>query len=628
MNKFDVSVYAIRRRAGRRRPFEVRWRAAGRSRSKSFITRKLADSYRAELVRAARTGLEFDPLTGEPAAWNLPEPAIVTWYQEATAYAMMKWPSLAAHSRASLAESLATVTPVLTRPGARNRPDQRELRTVLYRHAFNPARPADPGSPAAQILDWAQQASLPVGCLSDPAVLRTALEALTLRLDGSRAAANTIIRKLVVLHDAVEGGLLPDNPLDIIAWQIPRSSAALDPVVVASPAQVSRLLDAVTQVKPEMTAFFGCLYYAALRPEEAVALRYADCHLPGSGWGTLRLAAAAPRTAAAWTSSGTSHEQRGLKLRGTIDVITLQTLARRGDIPELTAGYGLIVADECHHIPAAAFEDAARQITARRWLGLTATPYRRDKLDDLIGMQVGPVRHAITVPRQATGTANMLPGSAPGGHPTPVLHVHPTVYRYTGGASPSTPGGMALIYKDLIASDERNQQVTADVAAAVSRGRNCLVLTNWTGHLETIAGALRALGHDPVILKGGMGAKDRAAALARLTPQPGGPALLAVATGPYAGEGFDCPPLDTLFLAAPVASKGSILQYAGRILRPYDGKATAEVHDYHDEQVGVLASSLAKRAPGYTSVGFPDPRKLPYSPSAAAVPPVVQASRG
>ena len=100
-----------------------------------------------------------------------------------------------------------------------------------------------------------------------------------------------------------------------------------------------------------------------------------------------------------------------------------------------------------------------------------------------------------------------------------------------------------------------------------------------------------------------------------------------MATGPYAGEGFDCPLLDTLFLAAPVASKGRLLQYAGRILRPYDGKATAEVHDYHDEQVGVLASSLAKRAPGYTSLGFPDPRKLPYSPSAAATEPRFQRSR-
>ena len=144
MNRFDVSVYAIRRRAGRRRPFEVRWRAAGRSRSKSFITRKLADGYRAELVRAARMGLDVDPLTGEPAAWNLPEPASVRWYQEATAYAAMKWPSLAAHSRASVAEALATVTPVLVRPDARQRLDPRELRMVLYQHALNPAVVASP----------------------------------------------------------------------------------------------------------------------------------------------------------------------------------------------------------------------------------------------------------------------------------------------------------------------------------------------------------------------------------------------------------------------------------------------------------------------------------------------------
>ena len=115
-----------------------------------------------------------------------------------------------------------------------------------------------------------------------------------------------------------------------------------------------------------------------------------------------------------------------------------------------------------------------------------------------------------------------------------------------------------------------------------------------------------------------MGAKARVAALARLEPKPGGAPLLAVATGPYAGEGFDCPALDTLFLAAPVAQKGRLVQYAGRILRPYDGKATAEVHDYHDDFTGVLASSLAKRAPGYTSLGFADPRKLPYTPSANA----------
>jgi superfamily II DNA or RNA helicase len=108
-----------------------------------------------------------------------------------------------------------------------------------------------------------------------------------------------------------------------------------------------------------------------------------------------------------------------------------------------------------------------------------------------------------------------------------------------------------------------------------------------------------------------------AAAMSRLQLQPGSPPLLVVATGPYAGEGFDCPALDTLFLAAPIRWKGRLVQYAGRILRPYPGKKTAEVHDYHDVGTGVLAATLAGRAPGYTSVGFPDPRRIAPTPSAS-----------
>jgi superfamily II DNA or RNA helicase len=301
------------------------------------------------------------------------------------------------------------------------------------------------------------------------------------------------------------------------------------------------------------------------------------------------------------------------KLRGCIDVVTLQTLSRRDDVAELTAGYGLIVADECHHVPAAAFERAVKQIPARRWLGLTATPYRRDKLDDLIAMQVGPVRHTIALSRDTAGQGTLL-GT---GRPTPVLYVHPTAYRYDGDADPSRPGGMTAIYQHLAADEQRTRQVVADVLAALSKDRNCLVLTNRTSHLEKFAGLLREAGHDPVVLRGGMGAKSRAAALARLQPQPGGPPLLVVATGPYAGEGFDCPALDTLFLAAPVANKGSLTQYVGRILRSHQNKTTAEVHDYLDERTGVLAAMLAKRAPGYAGLGFSDPRRLARTPSSS-----------
>lgn len=294
------------------------------------------------------------------------------------------------------------------------------------------------------------------------------------------------------------------------------------------------------------------------------------------------------------------------KTRGVIDVAMLQTLTRRDNIAELTAGYGLVIVDECHHIPAAAFEHAVKQIPARRWLGLTATPYRRDQLDDLIHLQMGPVRHTMTPVQAGTLASGSLELPAP----EPVLIVHPTRFQYAGDADPSAPGGMSAIYRDLVADDDRTGQVVSDVVAALDRGRNCLVLTQWTSHVEQLAEELHTEGREPVVLRGGMGVKVRAAALQRLEPSAGGPPLLVVATGPYVGEGFDCPALDTLFLAAPIAFKGRLVQYAGRILRAHPGKSTAEVHDYHDIVTGVLASSLAKRAPGYTSLGFPDPRRM------------------
>jgi superfamily II DNA or RNA helicase len=318
------------------------------------------------------------------------------------------------------------------------------------------------------------------------------------------------------------------------------------------------------------------------------------------------------------------------KLRGQIDIATLQTLARRTDIAELTAGYGLIVADECHHVPAAAFDNAVRQIPARRWLGLTATPYRRDKLDDLIAWQVGETRHTISPPRQHDRDSShrelALPGlTADPAQPVPVLRVHRTNYCYCGNADPQAPGGMAAIYRDLAADDDRTRQVAADVTAALARGRHCLVLTQWIAHLDKLTETLRQAGHDPVVLRGGMGARSRDAAMTRLTPQPGGPPLLVVATGPYAGEGFDCPALDTLFLAAPVRWKGRLVQYAGRVLRPYPGKETAEVHDYHDVDTGVLAATLAGRAPGYATLGFPDPRRITPTPTPTLDPPDARA---
>lgn len=149
---FDVRVHAIRRKPGRRRPFEVRWRAAGRARSRSFITRGLAESYRAELIRAARRGLDFSPVTGEPTRWTGRQTPSISWLEHASAYAVMKWPHSAAHTRASIADALATVTPAILTPGQGTQP-VRLLRTALYQQAFTPAGPGnDRGEPITAAL--------------------------------------------------------------------------------------------------------------------------------------------------------------------------------------------------------------------------------------------------------------------------------------------------------------------------------------------------------------------------------------------------------------------------------------------------------------------------------------------
>ncbi len=160
------------------------------------------------------------------------------------------------------------------------------------------------------------------------------------------------------------------------------------------------------------------------------------------------------------------------------------------------------------------------------------------------------------------------------------------------------------MFRGLVDDAERTRQVCDDVAAAARQGRNCLVLSQWTGHVASLADALRADGIEVFVLQGGMGKKARGLVLASLEGlRPGGGAVV-VATGSFLGEGFDCAALDTLFLAFPVSFRGRLVQYVGRVLRPMEGKTRVEVHDYVDAGVPVLARMHGRRLAGYASLGF------------------------
>jgi integrase len=119
-----------------------------------------------------------------------------------------------------------------------------------------------------------------------------------------------------VLSYAVELDILTANPIGKVTGKAPEVAEEIDRRVVARPRQVRQLLAAVEQLRPELAAFFGCLYYASMRPGEAVSLRKADCvSLPPSGWGLLMLTSSAPRASSAWTDSGKTHDERHLKHR-------------------------------------------------------------------------------------------------------------------------------------------------------------------------------------------------------------------------------------------------------------------------------------------------------------------------
>ena len=208
-----------------------------------------------------------------------------------------------AHSRASLADALATVTPALTRPAA-GAPPAAALRAALYGHAFNPhprATATDPAT-ARRWPGWSGPRCRSPGSPTRRCTRQRWMRS-TLRLDGSRAAANTITRKRAVFHGAlgyaVETGLLRPTRSARSAADATRAATAVDPADRRQPRAGARpSWRRWPGLRPELTAFFGCLYYARAAPRRSRrAAQLADCSsCPARGWGKLTLTAACPRT--------------------------------------------------------------------------------------------------------------------------------------------------------------------------------------------------------------------------------------------------------------------------------------------------------------------------------------------
>ena len=180
---------------------------------------------------------------------------------------------------------------------------------------------------------------------------------------------------------------------------------------------------------------------------------------------------------------------------GLLDVAMIQSLVRKDSVQDVVAGYGQVIVDECHHLPAVSFERVLAEVKARYVVGLTATPQRRDGHHPITTMQLGPVRFVVNPKSQAA--------QRPFAH---TLVVRETGFKTSDERAPS----IQELYAALAADARRNQLILDDVIGALEQGRSPILLTERKDHLEYFAAQLSKIARHVVVLQGGMSASAAA----------------------------------------------------------------------------------------------------------------------
>ena len=284
-----------------------------------------------------------------------------------------------------------------------------------------------------------------------------------------------------------------------------------------------------------------------------------------------------------------------MAVSGLVDIASFQSLSGKdrqtGEpiVKDLVCNYGLIICDECHHAAAPQLELVLKSVPAKYVYGLSATPERSDGLTRALSMLCGPLRYAIDPKTQAIqqGIQRI---------------VRP---RFTGiRLSAYEPGASFNQILDLLcAHAARNELIVDDALEAASNGRHPLILSKRKKHAEELFRLLNDRRHEPILLTGEIGAKERKTILNSL-PGLEHEHRIIVATESLLSEGFDLSYLDTLFIATPISWDGSVTQQAGRLHRSHEGKQQIEIFDYIDLSIPMLARMYQKRLKTYAKLGY------------------------
>lgn len=273
------------------------------------------------------------------------------------------------------------------------------------------------------------------------------------------------------------------------------------------------------------------------------------------------------------------------KIGKKITVATYQSLVRK-DLKILVDKIGYLIVDECHRVPANTFQKVVKEFKARYLLGLTATPFRKDKLQKLMFLYMGEIIHRIDpdkISSELKGADSILEIRHTDFYPTFEI-----VKKYK------------KIIEALIKDENRNNLIVKDIIGEYSLDKSILVLTGRKGHCLEMSQRLgRKSKHS--ILTGNLSPKARGEILKDFKDKK---IRVLIATGQLIGEGIDLPFLDTLFLVFPTSSKTRLIQYIGRVQRKNKGKSISKIYDYYDQYVSVLNIMFQKRKKIYEKLGI------------------------
>jgi len=280
-----------------------------------------------------------------------------------------------------------------------------------------------------------------------------------------------------------------------------------------------------------------------------------------------------------------------------VTTASYQTLARRG-VDEIKNEFGMVVVDECHHVPAKTFCEVVKNLASKYVLGLTATPVRRDQLEKLMLFYIGPIVSAKVHPNN-TEVIN-ADVSEITDHNSVTMTI---VTRKTDFKPKKTVPDFSELASLLVNDSSRNQLIAQDVADALATGAKCLVLSERVEHSQILLEEIRKKikGIQAATPDGRITKKKREQLQRRIQTEN---FKLLLATGKLIGEGFDWPQVTHLFLAFPFSWKGKLTQYIGRAQRKVPGKDQAFIYDYTDFDVPMLKVMYFKRLRAYRSLGI------------------------